>query len=243
MFRYRCEFCGRTFQEARFLKAHMGTHQPEKRTFQCDQCPMSFLNKFHLQSHVKHIHEEVKSYGCTECDKRFSYSFTLQSHIRNCHSTREFICEICAHVMKSKLNFDYHMKHKHNDSPIDTRVQCEICSAWLKDKKILRKHKQNLHETTNQQHFCNECGKQCPSASALRNHKRHVHKLTRSHKCDVCDKAFKVANLLKEHMTIHTGERLYTCPFCPATMNSSANLYAHKKKAHPIEWTERKNKL
>lgn len=37
-------------------------------------------------------------------------------------------------------------------------------------------------------------------------------------------------------MTTHTGEVLYTCTFCPKTFNSSANMFAHRKKAHRIEW-------
>ena len=30
-------------------------------------------------------------------------------------------------------------------------------------------------------------------------------------------------------MATHTGEILYVCPHCPATFNSKANYYKHKK--------------
>jgi biotin synthase-related radical SAM superfamily protein len=36
-------------------------------------------------------------------------------------------------------------------------------------------------------------------------------------------------------MTVHTGEVLYTCAYCPKTFNSSANMYAHRKKNHKAE--------
>lgn len=51
--------------------------------------------------------------------------------------------------------------------------------------------------------------------------------------------------MLKEHMAgRHTGEPLYNCPFCTRTFNSKANMYAHKKKIHPIEWdSENQSKL
>lgn len=213
----KCEICGKIFAEARTLKNHMDTHRPEKRIYHCDQCPKTFLKPYHLDTHHQ-VHEDESQ------------------------MTQAFICEICAKVMKNKVNFDYHMKNKHRETPLP-RIQCDICFAWLKNKGSLRHHKQNKHDESNQKHLCTDCGKEYPSIGTLRTHKFHVHKLTRAFKCDVCEKAFKLAYLLREHMTTHTGEVLYTCPFCPATMNSSANLYAHKKKIHPVEWAESKKKM
>jgi hypothetical protein len=42
---------------------------------------------------------------------------------------------------------------------------------------------------------------------------------------------FTVLNIyiFQEHMAIHTGEVLYTCPYCPKTGNNSSNMYNHKK--------------
>lgn len=37
-------------------------------------------------------------------------------------------------------------------------------------------------------------------------------------------------------MALHTGEDLYTCPYCPKTFKSNANMHSHRKKGHPVEF-------
>jgi len=55
-------------------------------------------------------------------------------------------------------------------------------------------------------------------------------------------KAIDFELFLQEHMTTHTGEVLYTCPHCPQTFNSNANMHAHRKKVHRKEWEENRHK-
>lgn len=35
---------------------------------------------------------------------------------------------------------------------------------------------------------------------------------------------------------MHTGEALYTCPNCPMTFASSANMYKHRQRLHKAEY-------
>ena len=37
-------------------------------------------------------------------------------------------------------------------------------------------------------------------------------------------------------MKQHTGERPYSCPWCPRTFTSASNFRIHKRRMHPVEF-------
>lgn len=170
------------------------------------------------------------------------------------------ICDICATVFKSRTGLTKHVRRVHSDEPKQPKVQCTVCGNWLSDGRGLKKH-MDRHEQTEQ--TCQLCGKVTPNLHALGAHMRYVHS-ERIHKCTLCEKSFKkeiglkvgtrlsVESLcltqrvccfnglfgfvLQEHMAMHTGVDLYTCTYCPQTFKSNSNMFAHRKKRHPIEW-------
>lgn len=40
----------------------------------------------------------------------------------------------------------------------------------------------------------------------------------------------------QDHVATHTGEKAYKCSFCPEAFIWRPNMYAHQKKAHPVEY-------
>lgn len=146
------------------------------------------------------------------------------------------VCDICAKEFRSKGSYETHCKLVHSDDK-SQYIQCQVCGSWLKHEISFKRH-MKLHIQTNKKFICNICGKEAPNRGALRSHEKYVHLDQNRFKCTICDRAFKRELNLKEHMTTHTGDILYSCTFCPKTFNSSANMHAHRKKIHPVEWEE-----
>lgn len=68
-----------TFNDS-FLKANLGM-----KKYKCDRCGKSFNNRVNLYSHVKTIHLKKKDYQCSECEQAYSMKSYLDRHIRSVH--------------------------------------------------------------------------------------------------------------------------------------------------------------
>ncbi|XP_055844639.1 gastrula zinc finger protein xFG20-1-like [Episyrphus balteatus] len=230
---FKCKECGKVLSDRSCLQRHIILfHQAEElKTFQCTQCPKKFPTKKLLDLHV--VKHNECTFICSECGKGFPTKSTMDIHFKRIHSTLcDRMCEICAKLIKGKTAFARHMEE--HEGIVQPRVECKECGSWLKDKNSLRKHMYSKHD--GKTHNCKICGKNTPSYSALYSHMKYMHELSNMFNCTFCDKSFKKAIKLKEHVATHTGGFLYTCPHCPTTFNAKTNLHSHRKKMHREEW-------
>ena len=74
----------------------------------------------------------------------------------------------------------------------------------------------------------------------MKRHKlvKHTPDHLKPYQCKICDppKAFVDSTNYKEHTYIHTGERPYTCRYCPKTFNCVSNKQKHERQSHPVEY-------
>ncbi|XP_052842946.1 transcription factor grauzone [Drosophila gunungcola] len=241
---FKCSICARVMGHRRSLELHMRMHEIKTRgrLYQCDHCPKSFYSSVVCERHkLTHIPREQWQVKCTNCEKTFTTQYSMQQHVKLVHlNLYAKICDVCGKSIRGREALARHME-EHTGTP-QAAIKCHLCDSMLTTKYGLARHIKMMHTAENLQPMqCELCLKISPSLQAHQHHIKYTHNTARSHQCPMCEKAFKRPNELKEHMTTHTGEVLYTCPHCPQTFNSNANMHAHRKKVHRKEWEENRH--
>ncbi|TDG47028.1 hypothetical protein AWZ03_006465 [Drosophila navojoa] len=238
---FKCQICQRVMGQRRSLELHMRMHEIKQhgRRYQCEHCSKRFYSPVVCERHkLIHIPKEQWKATCSTCCKTFPNEYLMQQHVKLVH-LRKFdkICDVCGKSIRGREALVRHME-EHAGAP-QKIIKCHLCESTLTTKYGLARHIKMMHTAENLQPMqCKVCLKVSPTLQAHQHHIKYTHNTARTHECPMCDKAFKRPNELREHMTTHTGEVLYTCPHCPKTFNSNANMHAHRKKMHYKEWQE-----
>lgn len=239
---FKCDLCGKRFSEKRtLLKHHKEKHTMEglSRRFKCTVCNKAFTKLSILRCHEDMHATGSKDHVCDLCGKAFVLAKRLKVHMRTTHGA-DRICDQCGRIFRSQRALQDHLlEHAGVAKP---KWECDLCDVALNSHASLKRHKEVRHNDGSKEFICDICGKVTSSTYALRSHKKYVHQAIRKHKCNICGKAFKVAIVLREHMASHTGNDLYKCPYCPKTFKVSSNMHHHRKKIHPVEWAEAREK-
>ncbi|XP_037044367.1 transcription factor grauzone-like [Bradysia coprophila] len=239
---HRCDQCGKSYRNRQILSAHMKCHE-RSHAYKCSLCPKTYISSSMLNYHVreKHSTDTSDKFPCERCDIIFPTRSKLSRHLKTVHGPPiNNICEACGRSFKSKSDLKYHIELEHSTTPL-TKAQCNICGTWVKHQRYLRHHlKIHQEKQEGKVYNCPICKKKIQSKKLLSAHVQSSHS-EKKHQCTFCDKAFRKAYILKEHIAaLHTGEDLYSCPYCDRTFKSIANMYNHRKKAHVAECTRSK---
>ena len=225
-----CSVCKKEFRAAGHLKNHMVTHTDE-RPYKCRDCNDRFQTaaalKNHEETHASGSRGNLLAQGPSGYKESSNVS-AISSGLSSCEGNKidgvaETLvddrpqCNICGRRFVRQRYLDNHMNIHTGEKP----YKCSFC-----DKKYRDCHQLTLHELGHKGMLpqCNVCGGRYASLSA--------HMLTHStdnfvHVCSTCNKAFRKAYSLKEHMKTHSNERPYTCAHCGALFRSSTHVKKH----------------
>ncbi|XP_075166562.1 uncharacterized protein LOC142238735 isoform X5 [Haematobia irritans] len=243
---FKCKTCDKICRDSTQLESHEQTHLPNppeakyKKTFQCEKCSKTFSSKASFEHHMvaKHVPREEFKFECPECKKKYPNKKRLARHLDLHNPLKEVMCDICGKVLRSRNSLQKHKVAVHQPKPKKIPEQCTYCGKWYSTHGTLQTHVLNMHVHIDKEHRCEICGFVSTTREAKKKHIRFKHNSVKRHKCTMCEKAFKVPTLLKEHMATHTGVDLYKCAYCETTFKSKSNRSNHCKRHHPLEFEQ-----
>uniref|UniRef100_A0A6P7G7N8 Uncharacterized protein LOC114338666 n=1 Tax=Diabrotica virgifera virgifera TaxID=50390 RepID=A0A6P7G7N8_DIAVI len=78
-------------------------------------------------------------------------------------------------------------------------------------------------------YYCEHCGKCFNIKWKLNKHLKKCQIAAKQFVCTLCNRVFKKAYHLREHMASHTGERNYSCNLCGKTFQRSSSKHKHMR--------------
>ena len=237
---FKCDRCGRSFSSKGNLQRHMRVHtgQVGGKPIECAVCPAKFSDKGSLKKHCVRVHtksilaptandemaagkESVRVHVCPLCGTFFKYLCLLNRHmtVHIQSSEKQFECEVCHKYFTRKGNLKTHLKKIHTDpatSPSDKTFECDVCNRTFNSKATLNAHRKKKHNDL--------------AASGV--------SPTSDRTCPHCGEFFAYPSAMKQHVTVHTGERPFGCDVCNKSFSRKASLNCHQKKMHTDLATE-----
>lgn len=228
--RFRCDLCGKGFNQTLYLFRHIRKHTGE---FTCSKCHRVFARKENMLNHTcgssSGNEADAAEHPCTECGKAFASDRLLKRHMAK--HTGQYTCTDCGKSYSTKEILANHSCAKH---PLMERFSCGVCGKAFTRHTYLMKH---LPMHTGQ-HSCPVCGKWLRSLDSLTNHLRmctQVQDIERTGKatCSHCHKEFTNAADFRRHQYEHT--HVHRCDVCGGRFRSLAALGAHVCQGRPME--------
>ncbi|KAH8370657.1 hypothetical protein KR093_004539 [Drosophila rubida] len=162
--KYQCDICKSRFTQSNSLKAHKLIHSVvDKPIFQCTLCPTTCGRKADLRTHVANMHTSDTPFICKRCGQELPDRYLYKLHLKTHDGEKCYRCTLCSYASVSQRHLDSHM-HIHTDSK---PFKCDLCPQAFRQRQLLRRHRNLLHDDDYKQPEPREKLHSCPTCSRV----------------------------------------------------------------------------
>lgn len=183
--------------------------------FICDFCGAEERGKGYLQRHIDRKH---RTFICNVCNQAYNKKPNLLDHLKT-HMER-FVCQYCGFEITKFAQFQRHVFEKHEPDNVQLMgsirpkfsYNCRYCVRYFPTAVHRNSHESNVHKGRTEAAFkCEVCNLIFITKEQLRLHS-FEHYSGEIHICSFpgCDRYFKNAKQLKNHILIH-GPAKFAC--------------------------------
>lgn len=226
---HTCQYCKILLENCDRLWCHLlKVHSDKVDEFKCNICTKSdsMIVMKHVPVIITHMKMEhgIKVSLITELSEFMKKSKVCAGDVT------KFKCFECCTIVKTfntlrthYMNVHYNCKYYKFVAKTEKPHKCNICGRSFSDKRNLDSHFR-IH-TGDRRYVCEICGAAFIQWASL-----YYHKLTHSDNrlpCSLCEKTFSMPKNLKNHMNMHTGNRIFVCEECGKQFRSRETWKYH----------------
>ena len=110
--------------------------------------------------------------------------------------------------------------------------QCDMCDKTFRHPTGIRLHKRTHAEE--KPYSCTICKKMFSQNSYVHEQMRRIHNNSERIKCQNCDKYFKSAGQMKQHLKRHFEKIPLPCTICHKVYSDIKSLLCHMRNYHEV---------
>ena len=237
---FTCPHCSKPFKIELLFSQHVRKCQrskKEKKSYQCNLCLKSFCSEKAVRNHKSSFHEGLRNFACTKCEKTYTDNTPLRKHMQTVHTVKgSFECKECKKMFENAVKLDAHNYRSHVTK--DDKIKCRFCNKAL-HKYSIKYHEQAHIDYDAEKFKCEKCSRLFSRNFEFKRHmKKHENidnNIVENHKCDQCDKSYKLKEYLNKHIRyIHKKSEAgkWICNICQKEFSQYGPLSIHKKRIH-----------
>lgn len=234
----QCDFCKFSCSLEANMEYHVKKMHHDKELPQCVCGSQTIFSRSLEDEYYLYRCNEEKSCGEVEEKKekptrpkrgrRALHNDGLSSQERKRLKQKQIVqCDICNEEIK-RASLLRHISTKHEK----VRHVCQHCGQTYSLKENLKTHINKHHLNLMSTYPCKFCGKVFTTWPSRYYHETRVHTKNFKFKCAYCEKQFIHGADLKDHETIHTGEKIRQCDECDEQFTTRDKLKTHKEIYH-----------